>query len=222
MLALAAQRLGRTDGLLFVGDQLDTDIKAAREAGWDSVLVLSGIGEWESLVGQDITPTWIVRTLGDLDGPEPPRVRAASPDELADVEMLLESEGFDADGAGERIDRTLVAVDHDKRIVGTVAWDIAGESAHLRGFVVAPQERGHGTGSHLVARALQALTQLDVHLAWMLTPGADGLFEGLGFYRVHRDRVPAEVLATATLGGSANNGRVLMRRLPTTNGGGTP
>ncbi|HEX9766111.1 MAG TPA: hypothetical protein VGA36_05075 [Nitriliruptorales bacterium] len=72
---------------------------------------------------------WVVRDLGQLDGPEPPVVRPASRDELPAIEQLLDAEHFDAAGAAARIDRTLVAVDPDRRIVGAVAWEPVGQAA---------------------------------------------------------------------------------------------
>lgn len=229
LLEMGASRLGVNGPILLVGDQVSTDVAAAVEAGWDSALVLSGVGELGSLVGAKVAPTWVLRDLGQLDGPEPPLVRAASRDDLPAIEALLEREEFDAAGAADRLDRTLVAVDPNKEIVGAIAWEPVGDAAHLRGIVVDPRERGHGTGALLVARGLQRLALEGIELAYLLTPGADSLFESLGFFRVHRDRVPPEVLETATYGESATGGRALMRRLPAmgsnghgANGGSSP
>jgi 4-nitrophenyl phosphatase len=220
LLEMGVERLGVDGPILLVGDQLGTDVAAAAEAGWDSAMVLSGVGQLGSLVGAKVAPTWVLRDLGQLDGPEPPIVRSASRDDLPAIEALLERELFDAAGAADRLDRTLVAVDPSKDVVGVIAWELVGDAAHLRGIVVDPKERGHGTGALLVARGLQRLALDGVELAYLLTPGADDLFESLGFFRVHRDRVPVEVLETATYGEAATGGRALMRRLPPSGGNG--
>lgn len=78
MLEIAAGRLAVDGPLLLVGDQLSTDITAAANMGWDSALVLSGVDSWESLQQAAVTPTWVARTFGDLDGPEQDVVRYAA------------------------------------------------------------------------------------------------------------------------------------------------
>jgi len=108
---------------------------------------------------------------------------------------------------------TLVAQGPDGALTGVVAWELVDNAAHLRGITVDPSERGHGTASHLVARALMALRGTDVEYAYLLTPGAETLFERLGFWRVHRDRVPARILETAAYGEPSKGGVALVRRL---------
>lgn len=58
---------------LVVGDRVDTDIDGARNAGMDSLLVLTGVTGLEELVriGADSRPTYLSPTLAGLDEPHP-------------------------------------------------------------------------------------------------------------------------------------------------------
>jgi 4-nitrophenyl phosphatase len=210
---LAGQRLAADGPVLVVGDQVETDVVAARRMGWDAALVLTGVSSWASLIGATAAPTWVVPHLGDLDGPEPPIVRHAREADVSAIRGLLEACGFDVAGAARRLRDSLVAENPDGTVVGTASWELLDSAAHLRGITVDERERGHGTASHLVARALDELTQANVDWVYLLTPGADELFEKLGFWRVHRDRVPDEILRTAQFGPAASGGRALVRRL---------
>lgn len=210
---LARQRLGVDGPVLVVGDQLTTDVLGAHRMGWDAALVLTGVSDTTALVDAPVLPRWVVRHAGELDGPEPPTIRAARESDLSAIMALLEEAGWDPAGAAARLTDTLVAEAPDGRVVGTASWERYGRTAHLRGVVVTAAERGHGTGSQLVAYALNRLKHEGVEWVYLLTPGAEDLFERLGFRRVSRDRVPAEILATATYGPPDRGGVALVRRL---------
>ena len=55
---------------LMVGDRLDTDIEGARAAGFDSLLVLTGVTGLPELVAaaEELRPTYLARDLGGLQG----------------------------------------------------------------------------------------------------------------------------------------------------------
>lgn len=212
---LADDLLGVDGPVLVAGDQVASDVAAARAMGWDAALVRSGIDDWSELIAAEATPTWVLDDLSDLDGPEPPIVRHAREADLSGIRERLEEASFDVAGAAGRLQTTLVAESVDGRVVGTVAWELVESAAHLRAITVARDERRFGTGSHLVARVLQELRSTGVEWAYLLTPGADELFEKLGFWRVHRDRVPEEILATAQYGGPADGAVAMVRRLRT-------
>ena len=64
---IAQELLGMpSDAILMIGDRLGTDIAGAAAAGIDSALVLSGISTEEETELEDIHPTWIAESLGDL------------------------------------------------------------------------------------------------------------------------------------------------------------
>ncbi|MDX1657939.1 MAG: HAD-IIA family hydrolase [Nitriliruptorales bacterium] len=213
LLEIAATRLGVDGPVLVVGDQVSTDVTAASNMGWDSALVLSGVDTWVSLIGAAASPTWVVQAAGELDGPEPPVVRPAKEADLSDIRELLRDVGFDESQAARRLSDTLVAEAPGGEVVGTAAWEMVDAAAHLRAITVAESERGHGTGSHLVVRALDELYRREVDWVYLLTPGADEMFLKLGFWKVHRDRVPDEVLETAQFGAESAGATALVRRL---------
>lgn len=62
---------------LMVGDRLDTDIEGARRAGWDSLLVMTGVTDAAELVAAagPLRPTYVAADLGSLHEPAPGPVR---------------------------------------------------------------------------------------------------------------------------------------------------
>jgi glycerol 3-phosphatase-2 len=65
--ALARAGGGRA---LVVGDRLDTDIAGAREVGWDSMLVLTGISTRDDVAGATVAPTYVADDLTALIHPD--------------------------------------------------------------------------------------------------------------------------------------------------------
>jgi 4-nitrophenyl phosphatase len=65
---LAVQRLGLPpDRVVGVGDNLETDIAACRNAGLRSVLILSGVSRREDIDRSPFQPTWVVDSFDELD-----------------------------------------------------------------------------------------------------------------------------------------------------------
>jgi HAD superfamily hydrolase (TIGR01450 family) len=58
---------------LMVGDRLDTDIEGARAAGYDSLLVMTGVTGLAELVAArpELRPTYLAADLAGLDEPQP-------------------------------------------------------------------------------------------------------------------------------------------------------
>lgn len=52
---------------IFIGDRLDTDIAFANNGNIDSLLVLTGISTQSDCSKEDIYPTFITNSLGDLE-----------------------------------------------------------------------------------------------------------------------------------------------------------
>lgn len=213
MLEQAGRVLDVAGPVLLVGDQLGTDVAGARAMGWDAALVRSGVDDLPELVAAPVLPTYVLSDLGAIDDAAPPTVRTAREGDISAIRTLLEQTGFDTERVAARLATTLVAETGEGRVVGTAAWELVGSAAHLRAITVDAAERGLGTATTLVATALHQLRGTNVEWAYLLTPGADGLFEQLGFWRVHRDRVPTEILDTAQYGGPADGGTALVRRL---------
>ncbi len=213
MFELAAQQLGVEGPILVVGDQVDTDVVAASRMGWDSALVLSGVADWQHLIGARAMPTWVIRDIGELLGPEPAVVRHAREADLSAIMKLVEAAGFWTEGAAARLRQTLVAEDPGGEVVGTVSWELVDNAAHVRALTVAERERGHGTGAHLVVAALDELQRAGVDWIYMITPASGALLEKLGFWQVSRDRVPPEIIERSQFGPEASGGLAMVRRI---------
>ncbi|MFL6062939.1 MAG: HAD-IIA family hydrolase [Marmoricola sp.] len=74
---LFRETLARVGGRspLVVGDRIDTDIEGARNVGWDSLLVMTGVTTLADLaaVAPDVRPTYVAADLSRLAQPKAPR-----------------------------------------------------------------------------------------------------------------------------------------------------
>ncbi len=91
---------------LVVGDRLDTDIAGAHRAGWDSLLVLTGVSGLEDLVAAtpELRPTYISPDLAGLGeahrAPEQDGTRASAGGWTASVDrgrLRVDGDGEPAD-----------------------------------------------------------------------------------------------------------------------------
>jgi glycerol 3-phosphatase-2 len=115
---------------LMVGDRLDTDIEGAHRAGYDSLLVLTGVTGLEDLVAatQELRPTYVAPDLTGLLEPH----RAPTGDGAAVVlggwSGVVEDGRLAVSGSGEPGDWW--------RVVATAAWrhlDASGDPVDLSG-----------------------------------------------------------------------------------------
>ena len=116
---------------LMVGDRLDTDIEGARNAGYDSLLVLTGVTGLADLVAAEprLRPTYVAPDLAGLMAPH------AAPEEreggyvLAGWTARVEAGRLEVTGEGEPGDWW--------RVVAAAAWshlDEAGEPISVEGI----------------------------------------------------------------------------------------
>ena len=67
MIDTALKSINNTDGsTILIGDNLETDIMAAQNAGMSSILILTGVTNEETADASDIKPTWRVRNYEEL------------------------------------------------------------------------------------------------------------------------------------------------------------
>jgi HAD superfamily hydrolase (TIGR01450 family) len=63
----ALSRLGvSAEECLIVGDRLDTDLRMGQDAGMTTVLVLSGVAERADIDESDVSPDYVIDSLGDI------------------------------------------------------------------------------------------------------------------------------------------------------------
>ena len=67
MIDIALETIDNTDGsTILIGDNLETDIMAAQNAGLSSILILTGVTNEETAEASDIKPTWRARNYAEL------------------------------------------------------------------------------------------------------------------------------------------------------------
>lgn len=128
-----------------------------------------------------------------------PEIRVAGPDELPDIERLLESSALTRDGLAQcaRVGDVLVARADDGCLMGCVALERFGSDALVRSLAVTAGGRGHGLGSALLARALDHARAAGAREAWLLTETAGPFFAARGWQPA--DRAAAPVLVAGSV-----------------------
>ena len=105
------------DRPLVVGDRLDTDIEGARAAGYDSLLVLTGVTDLEVLVAAEerLRPTYLSADLGGLGVAHPAPARNGTGWTCGGWTAAVDAGALGVDGEG--------AVDDWWRVVAAAAWE---------------------------------------------------------------------------------------------------
>lgn len=177
---------------LIVGDRLDTDIAGADGAGWDSLLVFTGVTRPADLLGAQELPTYIGPDIAAvLAGRVPGRFRPARTDDVPDIAAVLADAGLPLAGVDERVESTMVCDDPDGGgLAATASLQHLGTDGLLRSVAVAEGRRGSGLGTLAVASAVAAARRAGVRDIGLFTEDAAGFFETLGFAPVGRDALP--------------------------------
>lgn len=116
----------------------------------------------------------------------------ATPADLAAVLALLERSRLPVAGVAAQVSSILVARD-GAQVVGSAALEMYGTSALLRSVAVDADRRGQGLGRELATAALALAASRGVHTVYLLTETAPDFFARLGFSRLSREAVSAEV-----------------------------
>src|SRR5262245_47332726 len=108
------------------------------------------------------------------------------------VLTLLERLALPIDGLRGHVNTLFVARDGEI-VVGSAALEVYGEGALLRSVAVAPEYQRVGLGRRLIDVALDSAWERGVPSVYLLTTTAEPYFAKLGFARIDRDQVPADV-----------------------------
>lgn len=102
---------------LMVGDRLDTDIEGARNVGWRSLLVLTGVTDLDALIRAEAKqrPDYIAATLDSLNLAHPAPRRDRGRWRLNGWEGVVVNNSLRIEGHG--------SVDDWWRVVAATAWD---------------------------------------------------------------------------------------------------
>lgn len=136
-------------------------------------------------------------SVGGADGAPGavPRLRSATPTDLAAVERLLTASGLPLDGVTDALP-TFVVAESGGDVVGVAGLEVCCENALLRSVAVRPEWRSHGVGRALVNRVIADAEARGIHALYLLTTSAERYFPSFGFRTISRDEVPAEVRET--------------------------
>ncbi|MDX1429497.1 MAG: arsenic resistance N-acetyltransferase ArsN2 [Rhodothermales bacterium] len=122
--------------------------------------------------------------------------RRAIDDDIVEVMDLLTSNGLPTDGVRELGDRMIVAW-AGGRVVGAAGLEVHGQDGLLRSVVVADDRRGRGLGQALVHKVMDLARLEDLRDVYLLTEGAGGYFDRLGFERLDRASITSAVTESA-------------------------
>ena len=115
--------------------------------------------------------------------------------DLPQLRELLTSNGLPDDDCAEQLHGISGIFNGDDLVVAG-GLEIVGPYALLRSVVVHPDFRGQGLARRLTAYLLQRAEIQDVSEVYLLTETAEGYFEAMGFRRVAREQVPADIRST--------------------------
>lgn len=119
--------------------------------------------------------------------------RTAMPGDWEAIAALLTTVDLTLEGAQACVTEFTLAF-RDDVLVGTAAVErYANGVGLLRSVSTAPSERGLGTGTEVVQRALERARASGLSQVILLTPSAAGFFGRLGFTRIAREEAPEDL-----------------------------
>ena len=139
------------------------------------------------------------------------RIEAASRQDLPDIQRLLQTVALPMEGAGNRLNTTLVARE-GSRLVGTAALELYADGALLRSVAVEPSLQGSGIGRELTEATLRLARERRSPVVFLLTTTAQRFFTRHGFETITRDAVPESVKVSDEFGSACCASAVVMRK----------
>ena len=139
------------------------------------------------------------------------RIDPALPGDLEAIRALLASLQLPASDVGAGSQRFVIARDGGD-VVGCAGLEPYGRAALLRSLAVTPARQGERIGQALYERILEEARAVGAEELYLLTTTAERLFARLGFERVAREAVPADVRASAEFASLCPATAVCMRR----------
>ena len=138
-------------------------------------------------------------------------VGRAMPSDWPSIRDLLEEVGLPLYGAESAFVTGLVARDGE-RVVGCAALEPFDGAALLRSVAVTPSRRGTGVGQARVHATEQLARDAGAAEVILLTDTAEPWFRRLGYQRVERSAVPADVAGSVEFVVACSESAVAMRR----------
>ncbi len=136
----------------------------------------------------------------------------AHPKDRSALQALLTSLRLPTADLPEDLSGFTLAFDGEN-LVGSAGLQPIGPFGLLRSVAVHKRYRSQGIGQKLYAAAMDHAYQQQVQEVWLITASAAAYFEKLGFERLQREGVPAEIAATSQLSELCPSTAVVMRQL---------
>ena len=134
-----AARAMNAERPLFIGDNLDTDIKGAVAAGMDSLHVLTGLASARQicLARPEVRPTYLCDDMRGLNEPYPEVAQADGVVVVGNSSACWTGEGFEVSCGESHVDvGTDVTLDLDTyRALAHAAWDATDTGADVAGAI---------------------------------------------------------------------------------------
>lgn len=139
-------------------------------------------------------------------------IRPATSSDLAAVQSLLRAASLPLDGVEDFFPGNYAVGERGGEIMGAIGVERYGDYGLLRSAVVAETERGSGLGARLTEERLDWGSAQNMRSMYLLTTTAAPFFERIGFVRIDRNDVPAEVQAAPEFATICPASAVVMRR----------
>lgn len=130
-----------------------------------------------------------------------PSVRQAAPEDLKQVEQLLESASLPTLGVKEHFQHFLVA-EEKGTVVGAIGLEMYGETALLRSAVVVSDRQNEGIGTQLYDNNIEQACRLGVRRVLLLTNTAEEYFARKGFKKIEQKSVTGPVTTSIEFTGA--------------------
>ncbi|MBD3402460.1 GNAT family N-acetyltransferase, partial [candidate division GN15 bacterium] len=137
--------------------------------------------------------------------------RPARSTDLPTISALLADNGLPTQDLSQRLDDLVVATQVDL-LVGVGGLEIHGRYGLLRSIVTTERFRGKGLGRQITEHLLNRASDNALDEVYLLTTTAVAWFRKLGFERVARDEVPAEIKQTREYAELCPQSAVCMKR----------
>jgi amino-acid N-acetyltransferase len=98
------------------------------------------------------------------------------------------------------------------QLVAVAGLEACADDALLRSVAVHPEWRSHGLGRELIARLVSHAKERGIRALYLLTTTAEDYFPRVGFERVERSAVPAEIAGTLEFTSACPSSAVAMAR----------
>jgi amino-acid N-acetyltransferase len=134
-------------------------------------------------------------------------LRPAVAADFANVARLLEACDLPVEGVADQFGPNYVI----EQEAGVAGIEKHGRYGLLRSVAVAPEQRGKGLAQRLVRERLDWAAAEGLTAVYLLTTTAETYFAKLGFARVAREDVPAEIRAAREFASTCPSSSIVMR-----------